>query len=153
NGVEPVSLIEMRLQVKAKGGPRLVPHAVVVAGNHSECIVSGGNVRVVSDPAGPCRNPVSVKTFELVFELDLVGRNKAQAGVVKRKAAAAGRELGPPGRIDSLVVHKHPVDRDRGRQRIGPDLLRINHGDTLKGRKPQSAVAGPPACRMSSAGT
>jgi uncharacterized membrane protein YeaQ/YmgE (transglycosylase-associated protein family) len=40
---------------------------------------------------------------------------------------------GVTGFVDTLVINKHLVDRDRRRERIQPDLLGIDYGRALKG--------------------
>ena len=80
----------MRLEIESKRGSGLVPHTIVVAGNHPKGISPRRNVGVVSDSAAASGDPVGVEPFELVFELDLVGGDKAQAGIVERESAATG---------------------------------------------------------------
>src|SRR5215831_3456584 len=68
--VEPIGLIEMRLQIKREGRPGFIPHAIVIAGNNPEGVSPRRYIGVISHAVGPGSDPVAVKAFEPVFELD-----------------------------------------------------------------------------------
>src|SRR5262249_41386860 len=79
---KPSRLKPRRLDTEVERGPRLVPHASVVAGDDTEAIASWAKIVVHGLATIAGLLPVAVVSFELVAEQHLPRELEAQRGVV-----------------------------------------------------------------------
>src|SRR5205085_2402858 len=102
-GIEPVGLIEMGLQIKVERCARFVPDAVIVGGHDAKPVCARRKICVIGCAARPAVNPILIEAFELVLESDFLRRNKAQARVIEIESRMPGRDFNLLKGRDDLV--------------------------------------------------
>src|SRR5437764_4556366 len=103
-GVEPVGLVEVWLQIKIEGGAGGAPQAIIVRSDDSELIATGPQICIVSNATRSTVHPVAIKPFELVFEPDSFRGHKTERRVIKIQAALARRQLNSLTRANRFVI-------------------------------------------------
>ncbi len=94
---KPRRLPEIRQHFKRQARAGFVPHAVVVARDHLERIISGRNVIVSRHPLGAGVHPIGLEIVQPAFEPHFFRSDEAQAGVFKFNAVPARRNFQRPG--------------------------------------------------------
>ena len=89
-GIEPVSLVEVRLQNEPRRGASLVPHAIVIRSRNPETVFTRRKVIIIGNAARTPINPIAIVALQLVLELHAGGNQQAQTGVVKLNLVFAG---------------------------------------------------------------
>src|SRR5712664_3673107 len=87
--IEPVCLVEVWLQIKFEGDACGTPQAIIVRSDDSELIATGPQICIVSNATRAAINPVTVESFELVFESDLFRSHETERSVIKVETAFA----------------------------------------------------------------
>src|SRR6185295_8094534 len=91
--VEPIRLIEKRLQIQTECGAGFVPNAIVVAGNHPKAVIPGAQISVISNAPRAAVNPILVEAFQFVLKLYFLGSDKAWRGEVEVEASSTRRQF------------------------------------------------------------
>src|SRR5260370_37668000 len=89
DSIEPVGLVEACLQIKIDGSACGTPQAIIVRSDDSELIATGPQICIVSNATRAAINPVTVESFELVFESDLFRSHETERSVIKVETAFA----------------------------------------------------------------
>src|SRR5215813_11758176 len=93
--IEPVGLIEARLEIELKSRALLAPNAVIVCSHHPKAVVARLQVCIKGGATCSAIDPIGIKALELIFESDFIGRHKAQCRVVKVQTSNARRQANP----------------------------------------------------------
>src|SRR5881628_1385401 len=108
--VKPIGLVKMRLQIKLESSPLLVPDAVVVTRENSECVFSRWYVGVMNLPGlARLELPVVIKALEPVSEFYFLGRNEAEGREIECEFSTTGPEAHVMIRINFFVVDPHAL--------------------------------------------
>ncbi len=101
----------------------------------------------------PCPRilPVCIVALELVFELDLVGLDQADARKAYLDVLAAGFDGRTCTERPTFAFDQKIFDNDRRRERIWPLDPRIDDRHAVLRREPESALVITKACGLASA--
>src|ERR1035441_768403 len=88
---KPIRLVKVRQQHETHAGLLLAPNAIVVYRSHVEGVLSGIHVRVVCSSVRASVNPVLVKRFEPVLEMQFFRSGEAQGRKAKIECVVARR--------------------------------------------------------------
>src|ERR1700722_9200766 len=92
---EPNGLIAVRLEDEAKDRARVVPKAVIVAGDHTNRVGPGRQARIVGSAAIAGLNPMLVEPLEAVAEARTLRCKQTQSRVVEFPLLTARAHLSP----------------------------------------------------------
>ena len=112
---EPPRLIESRFDGNSQTRSNLVPHPIVVAGDHMKSIVSRGQPGVEGLAARAYVLPFGIDPIELVAEEHPVGNRQAERGVVNLQPFAMRRKRQVAGTRVGLSIGDDGGDQHRGR--------------------------------------
>src|SRR5580658_1493169 len=108
-------------------GPRLVPHAAVVAGDHTKDVFARREIRVLHVAVGRELPPVAILPFELVAKLNFFRRDKTERSVIDLKIADFGWEAYSVRRIVGLAIRGESLNVYWWRNLVTREMLRINY--------------------------
>ena len=111
--IEPVGLVEVWLQIKIEGRAGGTPHAIIVRSDHAEFIATGPQICIVSNATHPAINPVTIKSFELVFEPDFFRGHETERCIIKIKTALARPKFNSLRRNNRFVIDADLFDSNR----------------------------------------
>ncbi len=142
-GIEPLRLIERRSDREIRRRARVVPYAVVVGRNDSECIPTRTQVGVERFATVADVLPVTVGAPELVAEVHALGDGQATGRVVDLQAGSVDWQA--KIRTQTRVLLSGAADgpdRDGRRKGVADEMSRVDRHQPIAHHEPQATVGG-----------
>ena len=111
---EPPRLIESRFNGNSQTRSNVIPHPIVVAGDHMKSIVSRGQPGVKGLAPRACALPFGIDPIELVAEEHPVGNRQAERGVVNLQPFTMRRKRQVFGTRIGFSIGNDGADHHRG---------------------------------------
>ena len=120
----------------------VVPHAVVVARDDPEDVVSRADARVAGLAATAGIAPFGVVALELVAEPNALWHRQAGRRVIDAQIGLADGQGSAFARVDRPAVGRQRADDDGGRQRIPAQMPWVDDEQAAGQGGPQAAITG-----------
>ena len=118
-----------------------VPHTIAVCGDDRKRVVAGWQIPVICNPLRTGLYPILIESHKLVSKFDLLGIDKAQAGVANFKIFLPRSNLNCPFERNLSLSHFDIFNDNRRRLLINRDRFGINDGHSVLRGKPEPAIS------------